>query len=81
MLTTTNQRLKLDSEVREYMEYVWLVGFKIGKAKRLPNPTEVLIKSASTSISYGDIDFGRKHTTEQRAEAYLRFGNHQSIFL
>lgn len=78
---TTHNRLGIDPEASTFREYVWFLGFKIGKTKSLPKPTHIVINPTRKEIKFGDIDYGRVSAVQRRATAYLKLVEHDSIFL
>ncbi|MDW3195242.1 MAG: hypothetical protein R8G66_22900 [Cytophagales bacterium] len=78
---TTNHHLQIDLSANTFREYIWFLGFKIGKNKPFPTPSNIVINPANQEVTFGDLDFNRMHSNQRKAIGYLKFEYHESIYL
>lgn len=78
---TTNHRLRIDLGTNVFREYIWFLGFKLGKSKPFPTPTNIVINPTNQKVAFGNLDFNRMGANQRKATGYLKFENHESIYL
>jgi hypothetical protein len=77
----THYRLQVDVGTRQYREYVWFLGFRIGKPEPFETIDYFFIK---TSVESQTMSSGRIASTTVRKtvfDGYLRFSEHEKVHI
>jgi hypothetical protein len=79
IFTTTHYRLQIDTGLKKYKEYLWLLGYQRGETLAYHQMDHIYINKVDMSSGYGFVT--RINVTDTMYKAFLQFSDADPIFL